>query len=94
MIDESTPSTARCGLDSLESVAVHAVGGSLIWAGAAVVGVVGLGLAVPVVGLVTAAHRHWCEYRDIEAQVAGSDAPAAAARTRRAATTMGKERLH
>ena len=41
-----------------------------IWAGAAVGGVVGVCLAVPFVGLVKAANRHWREYRDIEALVA------------------------
>lgn len=35
-------------------------------------------LAVPLVGLIKAAHRHWREYRDIEALVAESDARRAA----------------
>ena len=41
-----------------------------IWAGAGVGGVVGVCLAVPFVGFVKAAHRHWREYRDIEELVA------------------------
>ncbi len=49
-----------------------------IWAGALVGGLVGVCLAVPVVGLVKAAHRHWREYRDIEQLVAASNAPSVA----------------
>ena len=45
-----------------------------IWAGAAVGGVVGVCLAVPLVGCVKAAHRHWREYRDIEGLIAEIDA--------------------
>ena len=47
-----------------------------LWIGAAVGGVVGVCLAVPFVGLVKATHRHWREYRDIEALVAEADARA------------------
>jgi predicted PurR-regulated permease PerM len=45
-----------------------------IWAGAAVGGLVGLCLAVPIVGTVQVTRRHWREYRDIEAlvELAGS----------------------
>ena len=45
-----------------------------IWAGAAMGGVVGVCLAVPIVGLIKAAHRHWREYRDIEMLVAEKSA--------------------
>lgn len=45
-----------------------------IWAGAAMGGVVGVCLAVPIVGLIKAAHRHWREYRDIEILVAEKSA--------------------
>ena len=41
-----------------------------IWAGAALGGVVGVCLAVPLVGAIKAAHRHWREYREIERLVA------------------------
>jgi len=41
-----------------------------IWAGAALGGIVGVCLAVPIVGLIKATHRHWREYRDIEVLVA------------------------
>lgn len=41
-----------------------------LWAGAAVGGVVGVCLAVPLVALAQATRRHWREYRDIEALVA------------------------
>jgi predicted PurR-regulated permease PerM len=41
-----------------------------IWAGAALGGVVGVCLAIPLVGVVKAAHRHWREYRAIEGLVA------------------------
>ena len=47
-----------------------------LWIGAAVGGVVGVCLAVPFVGLIKATHRHWREYRDIEALVAEADARA------------------
>jgi len=50
-----------------------------LWAGAAVGGVVGVCLAVPLVGFIKATHRHWREYRDIEALVAAADARCAAA---------------
>ena len=43
-----------------------------LWAGAAVGGVVGVCLAVPLVGFMKAAHRHWREYRDLEALIAGA----------------------
>jgi predicted PurR-regulated permease PerM len=45
-----------------------------LWAGAGLGGVVGVCLAVPVVGTLQVTHRHWREYRDIEALVAGEDA--------------------
>jgi predicted PurR-regulated permease PerM len=45
-----------------------------LWAGAGVGGVVGVCLAVPLVGFVKATHRHWREYRDIEILVAEVDA--------------------
>ena len=41
-----------------------------LWAGAAVGGLVGVCLAVPLVGIMQVTHRHWREYRDIEALVA------------------------
>ncbi len=37
-----------------------------LWAGAAVGGIVGVCLAVPIVGCTQVAHRHWREYREIE----------------------------
>ena len=40
-----------------------------LWAGAALGGVVGVCLAVPVVGVLQVTLRHWREYRDIEALV-------------------------
>ncbi len=49
-----------------------------IWAGAAMGGLVGVCLAVPVVGTLQVTRRHWREYRDIEALVATagtSDSP-------------------
>jgi predicted PurR-regulated permease PerM len=46
-----------------------------LWAGAAVGGVVGVCLAVPLVGLMQATHRHWREYRDIEVLVAAGNQP-------------------
>ena len=49
-----------------------------IWAGAALGGVVGVCLAVPVVGVVKAAFRHWREYREIETLVAANERAAAA----------------
>jgi predicted PurR-regulated permease PerM len=45
-----------------------------LWAGAAVGGVVGVCLAVPLVALMKATYRHWREYRDIEDLVAEADA--------------------
>ena len=45
-----------------------------LWAGAGVGGVVGVCLAVPLVGFMKATHRHWREYRDIEVLVAEADA--------------------
>ena len=41
-----------------------------IWAGAALGGVVGVCLAVPLVAVVKAAHRHWREYQEIEVLIA------------------------
>ena len=41
-----------------------------IWAGAALGGVVGVCLAIPLVGALKAAFRHWREYREIERLVA------------------------
>lgn len=41
-----------------------------IWGGAGVGGLVGVCLAVPVVGTLQVTRRHWREYRDIEALVA------------------------
>lgn len=37
-----------------------------LWAGAAIGGIVGVCLAIPVVGIAQVAHRHWREYREIE----------------------------
>jgi predicted PurR-regulated permease PerM len=37
-----------------------------LWLGAALGGLVGVCLAVPVVGVLQVAYRHWREYRDIE----------------------------
>jgi predicted PurR-regulated permease PerM len=45
-----------------------------IWAGAALGGVVGVCLAIPVVGIVKAAYRHWRDYRAIEGLVANRQA--------------------
>jgi predicted PurR-regulated permease PerM len=42
-----------------------------LWTGAALGGVVGVCLAVPVVGVLQVTLRHWREYRDIEALVGG-----------------------
>ena len=42
---------------------------SALWAGAALGGVVGVCLAIPVVGMVQVTLRHWREYRDIETLV-------------------------
>jgi predicted PurR-regulated permease PerM len=50
-----------------------------LWAGAAVGGVIGVCLAIPLVGFIKATHRHWREYRDIELLVAEADARCAAA---------------
>ena len=50
-----------------------------IWAGAALGGVIGVCLAVPVVGAVKAAHRHWREYHEIETLVAAARKHAATA---------------
>ncbi len=41
-----------------------------IWAGAGLGGLVGVCLAVPLVGMLQMTHRHWREYRDIELLVA------------------------
>jgi predicted PurR-regulated permease PerM len=43
-----------------------------LWAGAALGGLVGVCLAVPLVGIMQVTHRHWREYRDIEALVASA----------------------
>jgi predicted PurR-regulated permease PerM len=40
-----------------------------LWAGAAIGGIVGVCLAVPIVGITQVANRHWREYREIEALV-------------------------
>ena len=40
-----------------------------LWAGAALGGVIGVCLAVPIVGVAQVAHRHWREYREIETLV-------------------------
>lgn len=40
-----------------------------LWAGAAVAGLVGVCLAIPVVGMFQVTLRHWREYRDIESLV-------------------------
>jgi predicted PurR-regulated permease PerM len=45
-----------------------------IWAGAAIGGVVGVCLAVPLVAFMKAAYRHWREYHDIEVLVAEGSA--------------------
>ncbi len=37
-----------------------------LWVGAGIGGVVGVCLAVPIVGIAQVTHRHWREYRDIE----------------------------
>jgi len=58
-----------------------------LWIGAAVGGVVGVCLAVPFVGLIKATHRHWREYRDIEALVAEAGARSAAATATRESAT-------
>jgi predicted PurR-regulated permease PerM len=50
-----------------------------LWAGASMGGVVGVCLAVPLVGVVKNAYRHWREYREIELLVAEADAEQAAA---------------
>jgi predicted PurR-regulated permease PerM len=65
-----------------------------LWIGAALGGVVGVCLAVPFVGLIKATHRHWREYRDIEALVAEAHArSAAAAAGRREEATASAGRL-
>lgn len=43
-----------------------------LWAGAAIGGLVGVCLAIPVVGVVQVAWRHWREYREIEQLVEDS----------------------
>jgi predicted PurR-regulated permease PerM len=43
-----------------------------LWAGAALGGVIGVCLAVPFVGALKLAHRHWREYREIETLIAES----------------------
>ena len=50
-----------------------------LWIGAVVGGIVGVCLAVPLVGGVQVARRHWREYRDIETLVAEVTAQRAAA---------------
>jgi predicted PurR-regulated permease PerM len=40
-----------------------------LWAGAAIGGVVGVCLAVPLVGVMQVTHRHWREYREIESLI-------------------------
>ncbi len=50
-----------------------------IWAGAALGGVIGVCLAIPLVGALKAALRHWREYREIELLVASERERAAAA---------------
>ena len=37
-----------------------------LWAGAALGGLVGVCLAIPIVGVMQVTYRHWREYRDIE----------------------------
>lgn len=49
-----------------------------IWLGAGLGGLVGVCLAVPLVGMLQVTHRHWREYRDIETLVAGAGAHRAA----------------
>jgi predicted PurR-regulated permease PerM len=49
-----------------------------LWAGAGLGGVMGVCLAVPIVGAMRVTHRHWREYRDIEALVAEAGARQAA----------------
>jgi predicted PurR-regulated permease PerM len=49
-----------------------------IWAGAAIGGVVGVCLAIPLVAMFKAAYRHWREYREIETLVGAGDVPVAA----------------
>lgn len=48
-----------------------------LWAGAMLGGLVGIVLAVPLVGAVQVAHRHWREYRDIEQLVTATPGGAA-----------------
>jgi predicted PurR-regulated permease PerM len=50
-----------------------------VWAGAALGGVIGVCLAIPLVGTLKAALRHWREYREIERLVASDQDRAAAA---------------
>jgi predicted PurR-regulated permease PerM len=50
-----------------------------LWLGAALGGLVGVCLAVPLVGMLQVTHRHWREYRDIEALVAEVSAQRAGA---------------
>jgi predicted PurR-regulated permease PerM len=40
-----------------------------LWIGAALGGLIGVCLAIPVVGVLQVAYRHWREYRDIEALI-------------------------
>jgi predicted PurR-regulated permease PerM len=40
-----------------------------LWAGAALAGLVGVCLAVPIVGMLQVTLRHWREYREIETLV-------------------------
>ena len=51
-----------------------------LWAGAALGGLVGVCLAVPLVGIMQVTHRHWREYREIEALVAEAGAQRPVAR--------------
>ena len=64
-----------------------------LWIGAAVGGVVGVCLAVPFVGLIKATHRHWREYREIEALVAEADARSATAAARREEATASASQI-
>jgi len=50
-----------------------------IWLGAGFGGLVGVCLAVPLVGMLQVTHRHWREYQDIETLVADAGAHRAAA---------------
>jgi len=56
-----------------------------LWAGAALGGLVGVCLAIPVVGVLQVTLRHWREYREIEALVEDTGRRRAAAGGRRSA---------